>query len=111
MLCSLQTTALAIWKLRLSKSRNHPLDCSRKGIARQGFSCLLLRLLREQPLSPVVSDGLEPVVADPLAVLPGHRRINMAHQGVSRHLVVRLAGNRLEAVTDGVEVPAAAILD
>src|SRR5262249_12515751 len=32
LLCSLQTTALAVWKLRLSQSRNHPLDCSRKEI-------------------------------------------------------------------------------
>ena len=61
----------------------------------------------EQPRVHDVDHGLEPRVADRLAIDGAHTRVDVSHDAVDRNLIFRLAGVSLEIVPQRVKVPMA----
>src|SRR5262245_61243370 len=72
------------------------------------FCRVVLRGLAEQPLPDVFSDGLEPAVVDPLAVVPAHRAVAVPHDGVAGYRVTTGISDRPEYVAEGIEGDAVA---
>ena len=61
------------------------------------------RILSEQPAANMIADGLQPLVADALAVDGCHARCFVPHDKIARYLVFRFVRHGPECVAQGVK--------